>query len=155
MSEILIKNGHVFDVVSGVKGDKADIAIKDGKIVDKVSSKAKTIDASGKTVMAGALDIHAHVAGPKVNLGRWFRPEDKMIRGEMRGGIVKQTTRMEQGFSFRPYSEPDTHTPVWGTDLPWKQPCHRSMHGMSMKRSRILQSSMKQHFRVWKQLVRL
>ncbi|WP_214035164.1 formylmethanofuran dehydrogenase subunit A [Methanospirillum sp.] len=100
MSEILIKNGHVFDVVTGIKGDKADIAIKDGKIVDKVSSKAKTIDASGKTVMAGALDIHAHVAGPKVNLGRWFRPEDKMIRGEMRGGIVKETTRMEQGFSI-------------------------------------------------------
>lgn len=100
MSEFLIKNGHVFDVISGVKGDKKDIAIKDGKIVDKVSSKAKTIDASGKTVMAGALDIHAHVAGPKVNLGRWFRPEDKWFRGEMRGGIVKQASRMEQGFSI-------------------------------------------------------
>jgi len=100
MSEYLIKNGHVFDAVSGVKGDKTDIAIKDGKIVEKVSSKAKTIDASGKTVMAGALDVHAHVAGPKVNLGRWFRPEDKIYRGEMRGGIVKQTTRMEQGFSI-------------------------------------------------------
>ena len=100
MSEILIKNGHVFDVVSGIKGDKKDIAIKDGKIVDKVSSKAKTIDASGKTVMAGALDVHAHVAGPKVNLGRWFRPEDKWFRGQMRGGIVKQASRMEQGFSI-------------------------------------------------------
>jgi len=100
MSEFLIKNGHVFDVVSGVKGDKKDIAIKDGKIVDKVSSKAKTIDATGKTVMAGALDIHAHVAGPKVNLGRWFRPEDKWFRGEMRGGIRKQASRMEQGFSI-------------------------------------------------------
>lgn len=100
MSELLIKNGHVFDVVSGVKGDKTDIAIKDGKIVEKVSSKAKTIDASGKTVMAGALDIHAHIAGPKVNVGRWLRPEDKIYRGEMRGGIVKETTRMEQGFSI-------------------------------------------------------
>ena len=100
MSEYLIKNGHVFDVVSGVKGDKKDIAIKDGKIVEKVSSKAKTVDASGKTVMAGALDIHSHVAGPKVNLGRWFRPEDKWFRGQMRGGIVKETSRMEQGFSI-------------------------------------------------------
>jgi formylmethanofuran dehydrogenase subunit A len=48
MSELIIKNGYVFDPISGIKGDKTDIAIKDGKIVDKVSSKAKSIDASGK-----------------------------------------------------------------------------------------------------------
>jgi formylmethanofuran dehydrogenase subunit A len=100
MAELLIKNGYVFDPISGIKGDKADIAIKDGKIVDKVSSKAQTIDASGKTVMAGGVDIHTHVAGPKVNLGREMRPEDKFFRGEYRGGIVKQGKRMEMGFSI-------------------------------------------------------
>ena len=54
MSEYIIKNGHVFDPVQGIKGDKKDISIKDGKIVDKVSSSAKVIDAKDKTVMAGA-----------------------------------------------------------------------------------------------------
>jgi formylmethanofuran dehydrogenase subunit A len=72
MAEYIIRNGHVFDPVQGIKGDKADVAIKDGKIVkdNEVSSKAKAIDAKGKTVMAGAVEIHAHIAGPKVNVGR-------------------------------------------------------------------------------------
>ena len=48
MSEYIIKNGHVFDPVQGIKGDKKDIAIKDGKIVDKVGSGAKVIDAIGQ-----------------------------------------------------------------------------------------------------------
>lgn len=96
MSEYIIKNGHVFDPVQGIKGDKKDIAVKDGKIVDKVGSSAKTIDAKGKTVMAGALDIHAHVAGPKVNAGRWYRPEDKHFDSHKVPGI----TRIEGGKSI-------------------------------------------------------
>ena len=99
-AELIIKNGYVFDPIQGIKGDKADIAIKDGKIVSKVSKKAQVIDASGKTVMAGGVDIHSHVAGPKVNTGRMMRPEDKLFRGSYRGGIVKQGERMEMGFSI-------------------------------------------------------
>jgi formylmethanofuran dehydrogenase subunit A len=79
MSEYVIKNGHVFDPVQGIKGDKAEVAIKDGKIVEKAGSGAKVIDAKGMTVMAGAVEIHAHIAGPKVNLGRIYRPEDKLF----------------------------------------------------------------------------
>lgn len=97
MTEYLIKNGFVFDAVSGVKGDKADIAIKDGKIVEtsELSSRAEQIDANGKTVMAGAVEIHAHVAGPKVNEGRNYRPEDKLF------GYTPKTagSRMAGGFS--------------------------------------------------------
>ena len=36
MSEIIIKNGHVFDADTGLKGDAADVCINDGKFVDKV-----------------------------------------------------------------------------------------------------------------------
>jgi formylmethanofuran dehydrogenase subunit A len=96
MSEYIIKNGHVFDPVQGIKGDKADVAVKDGKIVDKVGSGAKVIDAKGKTVMAGALEVHAHVAGPKVNAGRWYRPEDKHFDSHKTAGI----TRIEGGKSI-------------------------------------------------------
>ncbi|MDP3564450.1 MAG: formylmethanofuran dehydrogenase subunit A [Methanoregula sp.] len=96
MSEYIIKNGHVFDPVQGIKGDKKDIHVKDGKIVESVSSSAKVVDASGKTVMAGALDIHSHVAGPKVNAGRWYRPEDKHIDSHKKPGI----TRIEGGKSI-------------------------------------------------------
>lgn len=72
-----------------------DIAIRDNKIVDAVSPTAKVIDASGKAVMAGGIDIHAHVAGPKVNVGRLMRPEDKLFNTSRRG----KSTRSGGGFS--------------------------------------------------------
>jgi formylmethanofuran dehydrogenase subunit A len=99
MSEYIIKNGFVYDPKQGIKGDVKDICVKDGKIVNKVSNKAKEIDAKGKAVMAGAVEIHAHVAGPKVNEGRNFRPEDKLFscrpksaHGRMEGGQSVPTT---------------------------------------------------------------
>ena len=99
--EIIIKGGFVVDPTRKMEGDVADIAIKDGKIVDKVSSSAKVIDAKGKTVMAGGVDVHAHVAGPKVNVGRLFRPEDKLLSGVCRSAMAqKNGARMESGFSI-------------------------------------------------------
>jgi formylmethanofuran dehydrogenase subunit A len=95
VSEILVKNGYVYDPKNGVNGDVMDIAIRDDKIVDKVSPNAKVIDASGKVVMAGGIDIHAHVAGPKVNVGRNLRPEDKLFNTSKRGKF----TRSGGGFS--------------------------------------------------------
>ncbi|MCK9306414.1 MAG: amidohydrolase family protein, partial [Methanoculleus sp.] len=96
MAEFLIKNGFVFDPILGIKGDVADVAIKDGKIVETSAlSSPKVIDATGKTVMAGGVDIHAHVAGPKVNIGRNFRPEDKLFNCTAGHGIE----RMQGGFS--------------------------------------------------------
>ncbi|QSZ67092.1 formylmethanofuran dehydrogenase subunit A [Methanofollis aquaemaris] len=96
MAEYLIKNGFVFDPVLGINGDKVDIAIKDGKIVQSTEIKNPTVvDAAGKTVMAGGVDIHAHVAGPKVNVGRNYRPEDKLFTYEPGKGVK----RMAGGFS--------------------------------------------------------
>jgi formylmethanofuran dehydrogenase subunit A len=101
MAEILVKAGFVIDPTRKIDGDVGDIAIKDGKIVDKVSSSAKVIDAKGKVVMAGGVDIHAHVAGPKVNVGRLFRPEDKLLSGTSRSTMAqKNGYRMESGFSI-------------------------------------------------------
>ncbi|MDD1702684.1 MAG: formylmethanofuran dehydrogenase subunit A [Methanoregula sp.] len=93
--EILIKNGFIIDPAQKIDGDVADIAIKDGKIVDRVSNAAKVVDAKGKIVMAGGVDVHSHVAGPKVNVGRLFRPEDKLFKS----GVAHAPTRMEMGFS--------------------------------------------------------
>ena len=73
-----MKNGFVFDPANNVKGEKMDIAISGGRIVEKVVNgrKAKKLDASGMTVMPGGVDIHCHVAGSEVNAGRLLRPED-------------------------------------------------------------------------------
>ena len=66
MTDILIKSGRVIDPASGV--DKvADVAITDGKIeaVGKVAGKAKrTIDAKGKIVCPGLIDLHVHCREP-------------------------------------------------------------------------------------------
>jgi len=99
--EIIIKGGFVIDPTQKIDGDVKDIAIKDGKIVEKVGSSAKVIDAKGKVVMAGGVDIHSHVAGPKVNAGRLLRPEDKLRSGTLRSSKAqKNGYRMESGFSI-------------------------------------------------------
>ncbi|AEH06844.1 tungsten-dependent formylmethanofuran dehydrogenase subunit FwdA [Methanothermococcus okinawensis] len=74
--EYIIKNGIVYDPLNGVDGEKMDICVKDGKIVESVSGNAVEIDANGCVVMPGGIDSHTHVAGPKVNTGRVMRPED-------------------------------------------------------------------------------
>ena len=72
----MICNGFVYDPVNGIDGEKKDIAVKNGKIVEKVDDKAKKIDASGMIVFPGGVDIHTHIAGAEVNTGRLLRPED-------------------------------------------------------------------------------
>jgi len=90
--ELLIKNGAVFDPKNGIKGDKTEICIKDGKIVDRVSSNAKVIDAGGRLVMPGGVDAHSHIAGAKVNVGRIMRPEDTRIGIKPRTKITRPCT---------------------------------------------------------------
>lgn len=77
MQDIIIKNGNVFDPKNNIDGEVMDIALSGGKIVERVDeSKAIIIDASNKVVLPGGVDIHSHIVGPKVNMGRLLRPED-------------------------------------------------------------------------------
>ena len=70
MKDLIIKNGLVYDPLNNIDGEKKEIHIKDGIIVEKVNGDAKIIDASGLVVMPGGVDIHSHIAGTKVNAGR-------------------------------------------------------------------------------------
>jgi formylmethanofuran dehydrogenase subunit A len=73
---IRIENGEVIDPAHGENRVKRSVHIKDGKIVADAGQDAMVIDAAGCVVMAGGVDIHTHVAGPKVNFARLMRPED-------------------------------------------------------------------------------
>ncbi|MBU4266314.1 MAG: formylmethanofuran dehydrogenase subunit A [Candidatus Altiarchaeales archaeon] len=89
--DLVIRNGRVFDPLNGVNGEVKDVFISGGKIAAKAQKNAKTIDASGKAVFPGGVDIHSHFAGAKVNMGRLFRPEDHLgneipARGKFRAG---------------------------------------------------------------------
>jgi formylmethanofuran dehydrogenase subunit A len=88
--ELLVKNGFVYDPLNGIDGQKMDIAVKNGKIVESVDErKATTIDASRMTVMPGGVDIHTHIAGSEVNSGRLLRPEDHFKDIERKTSITR------------------------------------------------------------------
>lgn len=76
MKDLLIKGGFVFDPLNSVDGEKMDISLSGGKVVEKVGRGAEVVDASGMTVMPGGVDLHSHIAGSKINIGRLMRPED-------------------------------------------------------------------------------
>lgn len=71
---LIIRNGIVYDPLNRINGEKKDIFIENGKVVEE--TKGNEIDASGLIIFPGGVDIHTHVAGSKVNLGRLLRPED-------------------------------------------------------------------------------
>ena len=81
MSFLKIANGTVHDPANDIDGVVSDIWIQDGRIVaapaDPSTKPDRTIDAAGLVVMPGGVDMHCHIAGPKVNAARKMRPEDK------------------------------------------------------------------------------
>lgn len=81
MSLLKIAGGTVYDPTNCVDGEVRDVWIEHGVVVppptDPKVRPARTIDAKGLVVMAGGVDMHCHIAGPKVNLARRMRPEEK------------------------------------------------------------------------------
>lgn len=79
MSALRITNGRVYDPANDIDGDVGDIHVRNGRIVapGEAEAGARTIDANGMVVMPGGVDIHCHIAGPKVNLARKLQPEAK------------------------------------------------------------------------------
>ena len=94
--EYILKNGIVYDPVNEINGEKKDVMFRDGKIVNSVSDSAKILDVTDKLVMPAGVDVHCHLAGPKLCVGRLYRPEDE------RKGVKPKTdiTRAETGFSI-------------------------------------------------------
>ena len=74
----LLKNGKLYDPAHGKDGVIQDIYIRDGRIISKPDAHEKitqTHDLTGKVVMAGAIDMHSHIGGGKVNIARMMLPE--------------------------------------------------------------------------------
>jgi formylmethanofuran dehydrogenase subunit A len=87
-----IVNGRVYDPANGLDGVVRDVCIQDGKIVAEVPPDAKRIDARGQVVMPGGVDIHCHIAGPKVNLARKVQPEDHRHDVQLRTRVTRSGT---------------------------------------------------------------
>ncbi|MBW8836231.1 MAG: amidohydrolase family protein, partial [Burkholderia sp.] len=78
MTLIRLKGGTLFDPANGVDGERRDLAIRDGRIVDVPANAPadREYDATGMIVMAGGIDMHSHIGGGKTNLSRLLLPED-------------------------------------------------------------------------------
>jgi formylmethanofuran dehydrogenase subunit A len=78
-----IAGGTVYDPANGVDGQVRDIWIEDGRVVaaptDPSIRPDRTLDATGLVVMPGGVDMHCHIAGPKVNVARKMMPEAKRL----------------------------------------------------------------------------
>ena len=66
--DLLVKNGRVV-TAEGI--DAADVAVKDGRVAALLAPSvrdgvraARTLDAQGKLVLPGAIDVHAHLNDP-------------------------------------------------------------------------------------------
>jgi len=112
VTEIRISGGAVHDPANDVDGDVRDVCLRDGKVVDDVGPGARRIDARGMVVMPGGVDIHAHIAGPKVNSARKLSPDDRrddpLDRSEIlrsgTGGLVPSTFATGYRYSLLGYT---------------------------------------------------
>jgi formylmethanofuran dehydrogenase subunit A len=92
VTAIRISGGRVHDPANDVDGAIRDVCLEDGKIVEEVGPGARRIDARGMVVMPGGVDIHAHIAGPKVNAARKLTPEDRRGQPAERTSVLRSGT---------------------------------------------------------------
>ena len=61
--ELILKNSIVYDVKSKIDGEKKDILISSGKIVDSLKNEqsAEVVDASGCITFPGFIDVRSHI----------------------------------------------------------------------------------------------
>ena len=95
MSLVRIAGGQVVDPANSVD-EIRDIWIAGGRVIsspaDPATKPDRTIDARGYVVMPGGVDVHCHIAGPKVNAARILRPED-----HREAAPVYRTTKTRSG----------------------------------------------------------
>ncbi|RMG41586.1 MAG: formylmethanofuran dehydrogenase subunit A [Planctomycetota bacterium] len=79
MSVLKIEGGTVYDPANDVDGAVRDIWIIDGVVAEAPADGRadRIIDARNRIVMPGGIDMHCHIAGPKVNAARKMMPDEK------------------------------------------------------------------------------
>ncbi len=76
---IKLTGGRIYDPAHGIEGKVMDLYARDGRIVERPRDGERIdqeYNVAGKVVMAGAIDMHTHIGGGKVNIARTLLPED-------------------------------------------------------------------------------
>ncbi|MFX1470181.1 MAG: amidohydrolase family protein [Promethearchaeota archaeon] len=104
MEKIIVKNGYVYDPLNSIAGEIKDILIENGKIVNRFSneSNVKEINAKNKTVIPGALDIHAHVASHQLNFVRLLSSKSHLFQKYWKGLTLNHIAHsyIKNGYTF-------------------------------------------------------
>ncbi|MEW6624011.1 MAG: formylmethanofuran dehydrogenase subunit A [Bacillota bacterium] len=88
-------NGYVYDPVQGLNGQKKDLWIDNGTIIEAPEEKSQgcqVIDAADMIVMPGGVDIHSHIAGPKIYSARLLRPEEYRRYYDLKKRTLQEST---------------------------------------------------------------
>ena len=101
MSAVLFKNGNLLDPTQPERLEGYDVLVEDGKIKevsDKPlsSSSARVIDAAGKTVMPGLIDLHGHVMATQLNLSSQGFLPDALV---MMRAVPIMSAMLRRGFT--------------------------------------------------------
>jgi len=91
-----LAGGRVYDPANEVDGQVRDLYVRDGRLVGPPMPEERidrVYELTGRVVMAGAIDMHTHIGGGKLNIARAMLPEDH------RGDLVARTglTRASAG----------------------------------------------------------
>lgn len=103
-----LAGGHVVDPANGVDS-VGDIWIENGRIVRPPADgvvPGTTHDLSGCVVMAGAIDIHSHIAGANVNTSRLLLPELRGTKAEHSVPICDEIGRLYAKMGYTTVVEP-------------------------------------------------
>jgi formylmethanofuran dehydrogenase subunit A len=91
MTLVKLAGGRIVDPANKRDG-VGDLYLRDGRIVADPGPGAKldrTYDLGGRIVMAGAIDLHSHICGGKVNLARTLLLEDHRADSEHRTALKR------------------------------------------------------------------
>ena len=95
MGLLKISGGKVYDPTNGINGEIRDLWIQDGTVIaaplDPAAKGDLTLDATGMVVMPGGVDMHCHIAGPKVNAARKMRPEEKRNAPKIQRSLIQRS----------------------------------------------------------------
>jgi len=101
MSAVLFKNGNLLDPTQPELQEGYDVLVEDG-LVKEVSDKpitaasARVINATGKTVMPGLIDLHGHVMATQLNLSSQGALPDALV---MMRAVPIMAAMLRRGFT--------------------------------------------------------
>lgn len=89
---IKLEGGRIYDPANNINGEIGDLYVRDNEIVAAPGDNEtvhRTYALAGKIVMAGAIDLHTHIGGGKVNIARTMLPEDQRGNVMAKGGLTR------------------------------------------------------------------